>query len=259
MRPDMDKVIVERPRYGSRLKAGKKKGYAKYLRRTGAENLPRREPMLGRWRGMQRSLNEHLGPMRRFLRSRVGWPWNKVYQELCEHVSLDNAVRNHVLTHVFDYVHRRVELRGDRVVDTDAHWWRGRELRVGELYVCPRSGVLKAVRPAKRRGPPRRICVDERLNITSAEAWLGCLQCWGVGVQYHWRENAWWEVRVRKLPASSGDFWDVWLERPVAKLTALDCAAAYGGDVFATSKRPLSREEVRALYRRLRARRHAQR
>jgi hypothetical protein len=253
MRWDMAKVIVERPRYGSRLKAGKKKGYHKYLRRTGLENLPRREPMLGRWRGMQRSLNEHLGPMKRFLRSRVGRPWNKVYQELCENVSLDNAVQNHVLTHIFDYVHRRVEVRGEHVIDTDGRGWWSRELRTGALYVCPRSGVLKVVRPPKRRGPPRRVCVDRHFAIISLETWRCELDCRGVAVQYHQRASSWWEVRVRKLTSNSCDAWDVWLERPVAELTALDYADAYGGDAFATSKRPLSREEMRRLYCRLRA------
>lgn len=69
MREDMDKVIVERPRIGSRLPS-RKKGYRKYVQNTAIDNLPLREPMLGRWRGRERWLNEHLGPMRRFLRSR---------------------------------------------------------------------------------------------------------------------------------------------------------------------------------------------
>jgi hypothetical protein len=246
MRWDMAKVIVERPRYGSRLKAGKKKGYGRYLRRQNIDDLPRREPMLGRWRGMQRSLNEHLGPMRRFLRSRVGRPWNKVYQELCEHVALDNAVQNHVLTHIFQYVERRVELRGRRVVHAEG-WWRGIPLRTGELYVCPASGILKVVRPPKRCGPPKRLCAGADNQLLSAEKWLWQLAERGSGVQYHWRDGGWWQVRVRKLPAEPGELWDVWLERPAARLTAADCREAYAGDVFATSKRLLSREEVREL------------
>src|SRR5262245_27860576 len=102
MRSDMDKVIVERPRFRSRAPS-RKKGYRKYLQRTGIDQLPVREPMLGRWHGMGKFLNEHLGPMRRFLRSNIGRPWNKVHQELCEHVSFENAVQAHVLTHIYDY------------------------------------------------------------------------------------------------------------------------------------------------------------
>ncbi len=251
MRWDMAKVIVERPRYGSRLKASRKKGYRRHLQQSGLEDLPRREPMLGRWRGMQRCLNEHLGPMRRFLRSRVGRPWNKVYQELCEHVALDNAVQNHVLTHIFDDVERRVEVQGDRIVATDG-WRRGQPLRAGQLYVCPMSGLVKAVRPPKRRGPPKRLCAGADNQLLSTEKWLWEVADRGSGVQYHFRDNGWWQVRVRKLPAQPGELWDVWLERPVAELTAAVCREAYAGDVFATSKRPLTREEVRELYRRIR-------
>jgi hypothetical protein len=210
-----------------------KKGYAKYVQRVGLENLSNREPMLGRWRGRQKCLNEHLGPMRKFLRSCVGRPWNKVYQELCEHVSLDNAVQNHVLTHIFDYVERHVELHGRRVIAMNG-WRRGTPLPAGKMYVCPRSGLLKLVRPAKHRGPPRRICGDD-------------------GTQLHRRENWWWEVRVRKRTATDVNRWDVWLERRVGGLKTVDRMKAYGGDFFATSKRPLSREEVRRLYRKIRS------
>src|SRR2546423_10215582 len=140
--------------------------------------------MIGRWSGMQRCLNEHLGPMQRSLRSRVGRPWNKVYQELCEHVALDNAVQNHVLTHIFQYVERRVEIRGGRAVHADG-WWRGHPLAAGHLYVCPRSGILKIVRPAKSRGLPERIGAGAGNQLLSSEKWLGELEHAGHGIQYH--------------------------------------------------------------------------
>lgn len=67
----MDKVIVERPRIGSRFRS-RKKEYRKYLKSLALEELLNKEPMLGRWKGRERELNEHLGPMKRFLRSNVG-------------------------------------------------------------------------------------------------------------------------------------------------------------------------------------------
>jgi hypothetical protein len=129
MRADMAKVIVERPRVGSRAPS-RKKGYRKYIQQTGLDDLPRREPLLGHWRGKGRWLNEHLGPMRRFLRSNVGRPWNKVHQELCEHVSFDNPVQSHVLTHIFDYVQKHVEVRGRAVFSLNR--WR-RPLQPGTM------------------------------------------------------------------------------------------------------------------------------
>src|SRR5262245_26241195 len=136
MRPDMAKVIVERPRWGSRAPS-RKKGYRKFVYQTGIENLPSREPMLGRWHGRGRWLNEHLGPMRRFLRSNVGRPWNKVHQELCEHVNFDNAVQSHVLTHIFQFVHQRIELQGREVMEARGSRRRQYPLPVGTMYVCP--------------------------------------------------------------------------------------------------------------------------
>jgi len=229
MRQDMAHVIVERPRIGSSLPS-RKKGYRKYVQTTGLDNLPRREPLLGHWRGRERFLNEHLSPMFRFLRSNIGRPWNKVHQELCEHVSFDNAVQKHVLAHVFDYVDRHVELVGDQVFSRDRPWRGRRPLSAGQMYVCPATGLLKEVRRSRRRRPPTRIPIEvQRLAIL--------------------RDGAWWEVGVRKIPDDPGELWDLWLERPVAQLTTEKCTATYGGKLFATSMRALSREETRQLLR----------
>lgn len=236
MRPDMAKVIVERPRYGSRLPS-RKKGYRKFEQSIPSEELPAHEPMLGRWQGRQRFLNEHLGPMRRFLRSNIGRPWNKVHQDLCEFVSFDNAVQAHVLSHVFQYVQRHVEIR-DRRVFAMNHFGRRHELRAGEMYVCPSSGLLKAVRPDKRRRPPVRV------NNGPFSTFL-------------FRDNTWWDVKLRKFPDEPSLLWDVWLERNVIELTQADCVREYGGKLIAVSKRPLSRQEQKDLYRRLRRQRRS--
>jgi hypothetical protein len=231
MRKDMAKVIVERPRIGSRAPS-RKKGYRKYVQKTGVDNLPVREPMLGRWHGRGRWLNEHLGPMERFLRSRVGRPWNKVHQELCEHVSFDNSVQKHVLTHIFDFVQRHVELRGSQVVGADG-WRRGRALSPGTMYVCPQSGLLKVVRKSKHIPAPQRLR-------------LGQL------TQYHQRDGGWWELKLRDRPADPGELWDVWLERLLERLTDDDLWQVFGGKLTVVSKRLLAPGEVRLLLRGLR-------
>lgn len=149
MRRDMAKVLVERPRFGSSLPS-KKKGYRRSIQKMAVEELPRREPMPGRWRGRQRELNEHLGPLRKFLRKNIGRPWNKIHQELCEHISFNNAVQKHVLVHLGEYVAFHVECVQGVLMCADGgrHW----ALSVDQLYVCPKTGVLKSVQPARRRG-----------------------------------------------------------------------------------------------------------
>lgn len=235
MRRDMAKVLVERPRGGSRLPS-RKKGYRKYVQSRGVEDLPRREPLLGAWRGMQRHFNEHLGPMRRFLRGNVGRPWNKIHQELCEHVSFDSPVQKHVLTHVFDYVVLKAEVRGEVVYERS---WRGpRRLTPGQMYVCPQTGLLKVVRRSRSRRPLRQVQLD---------AGRMCLL----------REGSWWEVIVRQLPDDPGELWDVWLGRAVSSLSLAKMNATYGGRVFATACRALSPNQVRALHKRVRERRRS--
>ena len=82
MRSDMAKVIVERPRIGSSMR-GKSKGYRRSLQRLDHETLPSKEGIKRRHLGHRKWLNEHLGPLRRYLDSQVGRPWNKVFSEIC--------------------------------------------------------------------------------------------------------------------------------------------------------------------------------
>lgn len=227
----MDKVIVERPRIGSRLPS-RKKGYRKYIQQSSIEYLPKHEPMLGRWKGRQRSLNEHLGPMRRFLRSNIGRPWNKVHSELCEHVSFDNAVQAHVLSHVYDYVSKNVVLQDKKVIAI-REWGYRYELRPGNMYVCPKTGLLREVKQNKRRMPARKAQFDS----TSI---------------YLKRDHNWWEVKVCKLPDHPGEQWDVWLEQDVVTLSKSQCDATYGGRFFAASKRPLTKVEAKWLQKQIR-------
>ena len=235
MRKDMAKVIVERPRYGSRLPS-RKKGYRKSVQSTPIDEQPKHEPMLGRWKGRQRELNEHLGPMRRFLRSNVGRPWNKIHQELCEHISFNNAVQAHVLSHIENYVNKQAMIRGDGVY-VRLRWGVGDvRLREGEMYIHPTNGLLCVVAKSKRKPQDRRVVLDSRLQ---------CLR----------REESWWEVRLRKRPLDPEDEWDIWLERDVAQISESELIREYGGKLYAISKRPLSRQETKQFYRRLRKQR----
>jgi hypothetical protein len=243
MRADMAKVIVERPRFGHRLPS-RKKGYRKYLQKTPIEDLPQRESLLGLWRGKGKWFSEHLSPMYRFLRSNLGRPWNKVHQELCEHVRFDNVVQKHVLTHVWDYVSINVEKTEEGII-ARRDWGRAYQLSPGEMYVCPRSGILKEVKRSRSRRTVRRIG-------------LGKL------IQFHYRDGAWWELQMRPL-TSTGDTtrrhsprrttarqnqnWDAWLERFIPTLNEEILTSTYGGKLLATSKRLLRQEEVAKLIR----------
>src|SRR5262245_57603479 len=102
MREDMAKVIVERPRHKGWAWA-RPKGYKRRLTRYGGD-APTREGIKQPWMNGKKFLNEHLGPLRRYLDSQVGRPWDKVFSEICAHIDRSSAVQDHVRDHVADYV-----------------------------------------------------------------------------------------------------------------------------------------------------------
>ena len=77
----------------------------------------------------------------------------------------------------------------------------------------------------------------------------------GQVVQYHFRDNTWWELRVRPWPGDLRELYDVWLEMPLQKMRGVNLIELYGGSFFAISKRALSPREVKQLLRTWRERR----
>jgi hypothetical protein len=154
MRSDMFEVIIERPRVdrGRRNRKGRR---SEPLRQHEA---PTWEPV-SRGRG-SKSLNENLAPLRRFLQSRVGRPWDAVRSEICQLITPRSAVQMHVLVHVKQMVEENTVLIDGRPHHTPGALWRGGGPIEGigfmsGFYVCPRTGALRAApgRRSRRRRP----------------------------------------------------------------------------------------------------------
>ena len=234
MRADMAKVIVERPRVGSRAKS-KRKGYDRDQRRAGWEGRAGREGMRRR-SGHGKHFNEHLGPLRRFLLSRVGHPWDKVFSEICAHVNRNSAVQDHVRDHVAQIVATHVVLI-DGVPCSGEGGDYGRPLRPSRwwhvFYVCPRTGLLRRVKE-----PPE---LDRKQASPPPVRVSGTLQC-------HYLNGAWHLVTLAPLPV---DPWraqctkrDVLLGKRVAELTPDTAQKVYGAAVYATACRRLGKAEL---------------
>jgi hypothetical protein len=239
MREDMAKVIVERPRLGG---AGPKpKGYRRRLRRYGEDGPPGREGIRARWPD-RKGLNEHLGPLRRYLDSQVGRPWDKVFSEICARIDRNSAVQDHVRDHVEQYVLRHVILvdgvpcygDGGRLHGHPLRQYRGRG-----WYVCPKTGLLRRVpleprlpkRHSRRTKPPAYVRVSDTLQCRYIDGGWHLVVLKPLPEPYYNRE--------RCLEA------DVLLDKPVAKLTSVEARQQYGGDVYAATVRRLSRREQR--------------
>jgi hypothetical protein len=241
MRSDMAKVIVERPRLAGHA-WNKPKGYRRRLRRLLDDGPPVREGIKVPWQGHTKELNEHLGPLRRFLDSQVGRPWDKVFAEICAHINRSSAVQDHVRDHVEDYVAVHVLLIDGVPCSGAGDWNYGRPLHQllwKQWYVCPRTGLLRRnqaprnLRRAEQRkeSPPRFIPVSDTL------------QC-------RFLDNAWHLVTLKPLPPLGGPRqrcreWDVLLARPAAEITVAEARKHYGSAVYAVAKRQLARRELR--------------
>jgi hypothetical protein len=236
MRPDMAKVIVERPRIGSSMH-GESKGYHRCFQRVAPDEMPFREGMKRRYRGNTKSLNEHLGPLRRYLDSQVGRPWNKVFAEICEHIDRSNAVQDHVRDHVADYVAIHV-IEVERVPCFGEGRMYGRPLSEWgwtPWYVCPRTGILKRVKTRRRPRirPPQPKAAPNFVRVSDS------LQC-------RLLQGAWHVVSLAPLPLGETGrvARDVILDRPVSELGPEEARKLYGAPVFATGKRRLTRREL---------------
>lgn len=142
MREDMFKVIVERPRWGSRHAPKSKLRYDKSPGRKRATG----RRMVMEHSGYTKCLNENLAPLKRYLHKQVGRPWDKVYSEISQHLDTSSTVKQHVRDHLTDFIlitvtHDRdggiVAMSGGWSRPTSPeHWW-------AELYVDPQDGLIK--------------------------------------------------------------------------------------------------------------------
>jgi len=141
MRADMFKVIVERPRWGashaSSPKLKRTKDFAiKHIghKRHASENTPYRK-----------SLNENLAPLVRFLRSRLGQPWDNVFSEICKCLDTGSTVKMHVRSHLEDFVLIRISIgrNGEWMHEGTVLGAQRFRFRRPIFFVDPIDGILK--------------------------------------------------------------------------------------------------------------------
>lgn len=262
MRDDMFEVIIERPRWGSRM------GHPRRSKRMDAKVAVARDPdlmlsKLGMRRGarfarVSKSLNENLAPLRRYLEAQVNRPWDKVWSDICENLSTASTVQQHVRDHIVDFVGTHSLIRDGIVFVAPRH---GALQPLAEshyrLYVDPRSGLLRKNKHYKSWQAKRREtrAAAEKHRATRMRELAPDMQA------HRFDDNCWWEIRLAPIPtrivtfpAPKGEtrqyvrqdaFTDV---VKAAKLSKLPIDELYGRPgVYAVAKRQLSRKEIAAL------------
>lgn len=255
MKPDMAKVIVERPRSGSRAPNALPRGRVP----RDPDLMPARQGMGGRWRRRRKWLNENLAPLRRYLDAQVGRPWDKVYAEICSYLRPTSTVQQHVRDHLEDFVALRTWRVDGAVWAADRH---GRPFPIAarswlRLYVDPQSGLLR--RNKGHRGAPRRRAAHAAVIEAMRAQRMRVLDAW---TQLHLLDDGgWWEVRLAATPGETRRDRErepiAWLARAKtepddvvlrAGLSRMDRWELYGSTgLHAVAKRQLSRAEIKRL------------
>lgn len=206
MREDIAKVIVERPRLGSRSRSSDDpKGYnrKRYGKDYILEDLPQKESMSARRRyGWDaKELNENLSPLRRFLEKNVGRPWDKVFSELSEHIDLNSTVKRHIWQHVFDFVEKNTFMGDDGKVWVHSGYGSGdhpleakQYYTRAHLYIHPKDGLLKKVKvkPDKDGAKYKQYYHNKPVGFARHD--------FNKTFQYHKQNGIWYIIELKKIP-----------------------------------------------------------
>ncbi|MEZ5970354.1 MAG: hypothetical protein R3C31_00925 [Hyphomonadaceae bacterium] len=236
----MSKVIVERPRTGRAwvvLRPGRTRALVdddgEPIKAKGAREPKGREQKT-------KALNETLNPLKRYLASNVGRPWNKVYSEISEHLKPTSTVQQHVRDHLDDFVATKTRMKGGAVVVTPRF---GGERALEDdwclYYVHPRTGLLRKNEKYKRWNARRR---EARQRADAERA--ARMRVVDAKTQLHLLKGAWWEVKLAKIPERQA-YTDV-VHR--AGLSDMPLELLYGRPgVYARDKQQLSKADMKAL------------
>ena len=189
----MSKVIVERPR---------RPGYDNSTKRRGRTVDPdlmvskegMRAPHVRNYGGKE--LNENLAPLRRFIRSRVGQLWDDVYSEISQHLSVTNAVQQHVRDHLEDFVCVRTSMVNGEVW-ISGRWGQVKPVRDSwmEFYVDPCTGILCLNADRETWQHRQRREADARKAEEAAKIHVA-----GDSTEYRKVDGIWYEVKWDHVP-----------------------------------------------------------
>lgn len=228
----LSEIVIERPRHGMRCSSRRLKGTKKALNRLTAEARDDGllSPYLIKVRQGTKELSDHLGPLRRLLYSKVGQPWDLVYSELCQRLEPKTMAGQHVVSHLWDYVERYVEIIDEVPYRKATAFYRQRQLGDryrDEFYVHPETGILCVAKKAAQT--PRKIRNDFFV----------------IDAYHHYRKlnEVWYLIALQDLEPGLVA-WDVVLKR---EMTPENAQKEYGKLVYAASKKQCNKRELKFI------------
>ncbi|MBM0740290.1 hypothetical protein JOY44_01425 [Phormidium sp. CLA17] len=229
----LSEIVIERPRGGRRTSLKKLKGFKKQLNQLTQDAAEDGlfNSYLIKPRKKTKYLSDHLGPLRRFLRSHVGQPWNTVHSKLCQQLDSNTMAGRHVLDHVKDYVVLHVEWIDDILYGQSQWGGRTRLDRAyrDQFYVDPKTGILCAVQRINRKEksptPPTDVVVIDVYH------------------QYHKLNEIWYLVTFTDFPPLSTEY----VVDILGQISSLSAVRVQGRRAYASHKRQCNKKEIRFI------------
>lgn len=200
MRDDFAKVLVERPRIGHHRKFREHRHDKDF--KTNELYFGGRESMKKRYDswGDRKSFNEHLNPLKGWLRSVVGKPWDKSYSELRKKFDARSTINNHILEHLWDYVETHAFVENGKTM-CHVRWTYDTSDRVvpinqssKDYYVCPKDGTLKIVNKKPKRA------IKNAREIAQKEAEAKIFRRLNDHQHLHFIDGVWFVFEIKNLP-----------------------------------------------------------
>jgi hypothetical protein len=188
--------------------------------------------------GHRKWLNETLAPLRRYLRSNVGRPWDKIFSEMSRHVRLDSVVQ----LHVWQHVRWEVCLHGRRAGRDGWLDSRGEPVHQ-EFVVEARTGLLRE-NPWRHRWRGRGYVW--RPPPSPFEAVIDADE----RHQYWKISGVWYLVTLAPLPPGvRAGLWDAVHRKYANELSGSEVVrrGGGGGEFYCAAKRQLNTREMRRL------------
>ncbi|MBL1201834.1 MAG: hypothetical protein FWK04_22930 [Nostoc sp. GBBB01] len=230
----LSEIVIERPRVGARISLKKVTGFKKQL-----DNITKEasedglfNPYLIKATKKTKYLSDHLGPLRRFLRSKAGQPWNDVYSQLCERLDTKTMAGQHVIGHLWHYVERHVQIiDGDVYTKPD----RGHPILLdgsyrNSFYVHPETGILCAVQNIPRKQKQRQ----QETDVVIIDDYH----------QYHKLNDIWYLITFADFPPPPTNY----VEDILKGFIHSSRADTYRGRrIYAVKKQQCSKKEIRFI------------
>ena len=229
----LSEIVIERPRHGMRISLKKHKGFKKQLDRL--TEVASQDGLLSTYlikpRNKSKYLADHLGPLRRFLRSKVGEEWNDVYSELCQRLKTNTMAGQHVIGHVWDFVERYVKIIDGKVYYK--HYQKYRTLLEASyrdrFYIHPETGILCAFEKAPRKRKPK----PKQSDILIVDDYH----------QYHKLNEIWYLITLEDFPPPPTDY----VTDVLRGLIHRSIATYRGRKIYAVSKQQCNKKEIRFI------------